>query len=374
MDSLPAPRNRIIFLDNLKILLAALVVWVHAAQPYGPGGSWFILPPAVLPIENIVVIGIFLAVSVSFFMGSFFFISAYFLPGSCDRKGAARFLRERLIRLGIPVLILLLTLVPAMNYLFYPQTMSFIDYYLHNTFFTTGNPALLSFDYLWFLVLLIAFALLYLALRHTQMTLPPVPFPGQAALLLTALVLGLAYFVVRIWFPINQWVLFHTFEPAHLPLYLLMFSGGILAYRNHWLDTIPASSARLWGAIVLAGVLVLPPMYLIFGAGNGGLSFGSFLHAIWEAFVGIGMLVLLLVLFKKYLDTAGPVRQALSENIYAGYLIYLPIVMSLQWLLIPAEIPMLAKFFLVGTFSVLICFLASQYLVRRIPYAEKVIF
>jgi glucans biosynthesis protein C len=350
-------RIRILFLDNLKVLLATLVILVHAAQPYGPGGSWFILPPPVIPLDNVLVIGIFLAVSVSFFMGLFFFISAHFLPGSCDRKGASRFLRERVIRLGIPLLILLLTLVPVINYLFYPKSTSFIDYYLHNTFFTTGNPATLSFDYLWFLVMLIAFGLLYIALRSTRLTLPPVSFPRQSVLLLTAAILGLAYFFVRIWFPLNQWVLFHSVEPAHIPLYFLMFIAGILAFRNHWLDNLPLSTVPLWGAIVIAGALLLLPMYVMFGASDGGFTLGSFLHSLWEAFVGIGMVIVLLTLFKKYLDTTGPVLRVMAENIYPGYFIYLPIVMSLQWLLIPVEIPTLGKFIVVGAISIPLCFL-----------------
>jgi peptidoglycan/LPS O-acetylase OafA/YrhL len=34
--------TRIYFIDNLKILLAVLVILHHAAQPYGPGGGWWI--------------------------------------------------------------------------------------------------------------------------------------------------------------------------------------------------------------------------------------------------------------------------------------------------------------------------------------------
>lgn len=34
-------------------------------------------------------------------MGLFFFIAGYFVPGPCDKKGVARFLRDRLFILGI---------------------------------------------------------------------------------------------------------------------------------------------------------------------------------------------------------------------------------------------------------------------------------
>ena len=367
-------RIRVHFLDNLKILLAAIVILVHAGQPYGPGGAWFLMPPPVIPLENLLVIGIFFAVSAAFFMGLFFFISAYFLPGSYDRKGAVRFLQERIIRLGIPLFILLVTILPVIHYFFYPHSASFIDFYLHNTFFTTGNLATLSFDYLWFVVVLILFGLLYSAWRYTRLTFPPVLFPSRSTLLITAVILGLASFSMRIWFPINHWVFF--IEPAHLPQYLLLFWAGILASRNHWLDNLPVSLARIWGAIVIAGILLLIPMGFIFGAdiGDGGFTIVSFLYSMWEAFVGIGMCIVLLILFQKRFDIVGPVRKILAENIFAVYLIHVPIVMTLQWLLIPVEIPSLGKFFVVGGIAIPLCFLISQYLVRRIPYAEKVIF
>jgi fucose 4-O-acetylase-like acetyltransferase len=36
-------------------------------------------------------------------MALFFFISAYLLVGSFDRKGRAKFLKDRLVRIGIPL-------------------------------------------------------------------------------------------------------------------------------------------------------------------------------------------------------------------------------------------------------------------------------
>jgi len=46
-------------------------------------------------------------------MGLFLLISAYFVPGSFDRKGASRFLKDRLIRLGIPMAVYSWVLSPT---------------------------------------------------------------------------------------------------------------------------------------------------------------------------------------------------------------------------------------------------------------------
>ncbi len=111
-----APTSRIYFLDNLKVLLAVLVVLHHAAQPYGPGGGWWIASEPY-NILDFVVLGIFMAVNASFFMGLFFMISAYFVPSSLERKGAAKFMKDRLVKLGVPILIFMIVVFPVMGYL-----------------------------------------------------------------------------------------------------------------------------------------------------------------------------------------------------------------------------------------------------------------
>src|SRR5438874_6121092 len=90
---------RLDYLDGLKVVLTALVIAHHAGQAYGPtGGRWPIFEP-----ERAAILGPFFSVNAAFFMGLFFLISAYFLPASFDRKGASAFLRDRFVRLGIPL-------------------------------------------------------------------------------------------------------------------------------------------------------------------------------------------------------------------------------------------------------------------------------
>jgi len=44
------------------------------------------------------------------------FFNTYFVPDSFDRKGPAKYLRDRAICLGIPTLIYMLFINPAINY------------------------------------------------------------------------------------------------------------------------------------------------------------------------------------------------------------------------------------------------------------------
>src|SRR5215510_8083832 len=97
---------RLDYLDALKVALTVLVIAHHAGQPYGPtGGRW-----PVFDDQRAGILGPFFAVNAAFFMGLFFLISAYLLPASFDRKRAPAFLKERFMRLGIPFVVVGLTI------------------------------------------------------------------------------------------------------------------------------------------------------------------------------------------------------------------------------------------------------------------------
>lgn len=202
--------TRLYYIDNLRILLAILVIMHHAGQPYGPGGGWWI--PAEPPqIIDTLVLGAFFGVNMSFFMGLFFMISAYFVPGSIERKGAKTFFKDRLIRLGTPLIIFSMLIFPIMLYLLHGiGVTSFKDYYLH-TYLTIaglmkGQGSTVS--YLWFLEHLLIFSGIYLlwykARGGRQMITHKIAFPNDVTVAIFTVFLGLAMFASRIVFPLNM--------------------------------------------------------------------------------------------------------------------------------------------------------------------------
>jgi fucose 4-O-acetylase-like acetyltransferase len=101
---IPERSKKIFYIDNLKVGLITLVVLQHALITYGVEGRWYYAQKtthigAIIPMTLLAVI------NQSFFMGFFFFLSAYFIPGSYNKKGAARFVKDRLLRLGIPLVL-----------------------------------------------------------------------------------------------------------------------------------------------------------------------------------------------------------------------------------------------------------------------------
>jgi fucose 4-O-acetylase-like acetyltransferase len=91
--------KRLHYLDHLKVVLTVLVIAHHASQAYAPlSGDWLISNPtksaALMPFQT---------VNAAFFMGLFFLISGYFVPGAYDRKSAGIARRMRRVFRKAPV-------------------------------------------------------------------------------------------------------------------------------------------------------------------------------------------------------------------------------------------------------------------------------
>ena len=99
-----ANANRLSYLDNVKVFLTVLVIFHHAGQAYGQGGGWAYMPSN--PAETLPWIWHFFSTNASFFMGLYFLISGYFVPRSYDRHGGRTFVRKKLVRLGIPLVVM----------------------------------------------------------------------------------------------------------------------------------------------------------------------------------------------------------------------------------------------------------------------------
>src|SRR5512137_67442 len=97
--------SRLLFIDNIRVFLTILVLLHHLMIIYAGSGSWGLYTEGRQDTITAVLGTWFCAVNQAYFMGFFLLISAYFVPGSYDRKGAGHFLKDRLIRLGIPLII-----------------------------------------------------------------------------------------------------------------------------------------------------------------------------------------------------------------------------------------------------------------------------
>jgi glucan biosynthesis protein C len=125
--------------------------------------------------------------------------------------------------------------------------------------------------------------------------------------------------------------------------------------------------------------VLFPIVFLLGGAleGNtepymGGLYWQSLAYSIWEQFVGVGMILALLVFFRKRLDRQGTLARSLSACTYTVYFIHAPVLVFLALALRGVTLHPLLKFALVAPVAVILCF-ALAYLLRKLPVLRNIL-
>jgi glucan biosynthesis protein C len=376
-------KTRLYFIDNLRILLIALVAMLHLAITYGAAGSWYYrnVPEGTMSVP----LTWYNATVQAFSMGLFFFISGYFTPGSYDRKGPRRFFKERLLRLGIPILCYDFVIGPLMAYPLIrvgakEMSGSYSDFLLryYSSFHIGTGP-------LWFVEALLIFAGFYILWRLFAKT--PISsvqdggkVPGNLIIALFALALGAVSFIVRIWLPIG-W----NFEPLNFqfpffPQYICMYIVGIIAYRRNWLARIPDAMGKLWLGVALLFILILFPALFVLGGvlkGNisafmGGLHWQCFAYALWEQFTGVAMIIALLFLFRKWFNRQTRVSKAMSASAYTAYIIHAPVVVLVTIAIRNISLYPLLKFALAVMIAVPLCFALGNF-IRQLPLAKRIL-
>jgi len=373
--------RRLAFVDNLRILLAGLVVLHHAGQPYGPtGGHW-----PVSHAEHAAILGPFFHVNASFFMGLFFLISGYFLPGAgagavavaVAGKGTAAFLKDRFLRLGVPILFFVFGLFPVLAWAGTPHA-SLGSYWARSILVQHE----FEFGHLWFVAHLLLYGVLYslwVRWRGTVHDLPERPFPGPRLVFLYILALGLVSAVLRLHYPVDRWVFWGIpLEPAHLPQYLSLFLLGILAQRHRWFERIPDRQGASCLALGLGAMLFRFSCTLLhwqfFGRPlrTGCINWMGIFWNLWEAALCAGLCIGLLWCFRRGLNHQNAFARLLSANTYGIYLVHVPILVVCQMMLGRTTLGPLALTGLSALVAWSISALASMAL-RRIPGARRVL-
>ncbi|HUQ58372.1 acyltransferase family protein [Lentzea sp.] len=337
---------RIFHIDNLRVFLTFLVVAHHSAAPYGnlplwPNWRQPASASAALPLDLLIL------VDQTFFMGLFFLLSGFFAPAGVDRRGPGKFAVERLKRVGIPFLAFVVLLRPLFvlpTYLDLPSATrpSFAVYYF--TSWLIG-PA-------WFLEVLLIFCLAYALLRHLRTTAEPVRSRPlrRRDLLAFVLVLAAATYAWRIFVPFGSYEpVLALPSPAYMPQYVLFFAAGVAAYRRRWLMSLPRRSG--WFGVLLVVVSSVP---MALGgyrglAASGDLTVVSPVHlalALWESLFAVGVILVLLRVFERFVAGSSPLSRYLADNAFAVYLVHAPVIVGVVAVLHPLDAAPVPKFLL----------------------------
>ncbi|MEH7444096.1 acyltransferase family protein [Bacillus sp. JJ1122] len=378
-------KDRLFFLDNLKIFLTILVVVHHVGQPYGgSNGFWYYIS------DDHFNLGRFFSVNAGFFMSLFFLISAYFLPASFRKKGTKTFLKDRLIRLGVPLLFGFLVLMPVLMYFFYInfrqyENISFFDYFF-SIYLGFGDmpdgwtgPVFpdMQFGHLWFIEHLLIYALLYAVfyrLLKGRISFGFLEDLNNSKLFLLAVLVSIITFAVRIKYPIDHWeglLGFIQVEYAHLPQYAWFFFLGILAFKYKWWDKLTGRMGGPWLAI---GLVFAGARYLtnIIPYSQGGFNSINLVYSFYETFLCFGLGFGLIYLFKTALNKTNSFLKMLADNSFAVYIFHLPMAVLMQYLFTSAGLAPFIKFIVVSIVTIIATFLFSI-LIRRIKVVRAII-
>jgi len=369
--------------------LVTLVILHHTAITFGGSGSFYYTETATDPVAALM-LTLFTNFNQAWFLGCFFLLSGYFSPASFDRKGSRQFLKDRLIRLGIPLLVFFFVLNPITVYVAFSHLPA-------SQVVAAGFTLPLTFNWqffvnsvgtgpLWFVEMLLIFEFGYALWRMTRRGNTKAqgekerPFPTYRRIATCILVLALSAYLLRIIVTLNAQVLGFP-SLFDLPQYLSFFIIGTVAARGDWLRKMPDVMAKRFFEIALAASGTLLTLAIIgtevsslgWGSLVGYGSLSSALYALWDSTFAVGMTMFVIAYFGRHFDHPGKLWNFSSKNFYGAFIFQAPVIVTVAAVLLSSvHIESLLKF---GLAAIIILPLtwALAYLVRKIPFVDRIL-
>ncbi len=381
-DATPRAKSRNAALDRARTFLTLVVLLHHAVIPYTHFGhtdptSWIGFDVVVLATD-------------SFFMAMFFFLSGLFVWPGLGRKALHVFLRDRLLRLGLPLVICAFTVIPLAYYaiaLRQTPDVTFSEFWWKTV--TVGPwPS----GPVWFVWVLLGFdltaSLLY---RLSPNLLDPINrlslrgFDRPSTFwLLLAVVSAILYVPALVHYGANKWFEFGPFsvQASRILLYASYFyigagvgaanfergvlsaSGQLPAGRWFWTIVTLIPYALMWCMIYIKrGILdnpdVLPEWY----------------QAIYGTFLVLFSASILFAILAFFLHSKAPgptLLDRMQADAYGMFLVHYPIVLWLQYWLFDFDLPAIAKAGVAFVATVILSWGVTAAL-RKIPGSNHVL-
>ncbi len=376
-DPTPNP-IRYHYMDNLRALAMLTGIFFHAALAYSPLLSQLWL---TADSQTSIAMDAFAWFTHLFRMPLFFLIAGFFTCYLVDRRGVSGMLKNRMMRVALPF-VLFLPLVWwslgagigwAITHVQNPSSMLQLISYMATVPDAPPPPA--TTTYLWFLYNLFQFYLVYALLSKTGL------LEGRWTRILTTpkfIVVALPLLMVP--------ALLTVAAPAPAPeqfmpqawsfgFFGLFFLLGSRLFRD------PEAITRLkpWApwllamSIVLYGVLfsMFPKSVTLEQAmaTTAGIPF-SWRHlgmSVLEAIVAVHMTIVCLVVGQSLLDRANKAMRLVADSSYWVYIIHLPVLFMVQYLLLDVNWNLWTKFACASLGTLAIGFVSYLLLVRWTP-------
>jgi hypothetical protein len=369
-------------LDRARTFLTLVVLFHHSVIPYTYFGHtdprfWIGFDAVVLATD-------------SFFMAMFFFLSGLFVWPGLARKGPFGYLRDRLIRLGLPFVICALTIIPIAYYaiaLRETPDVSFADFWWKTV--TVGPwPS----GPVWFLWVLFAFDLVASLLYRlrpnlldpiNRLSLRAAERPAEFFAVLLAVTAAL-YIPGRVRFGAGSWFEFGPFSVQHGRVLLyatyfffgagigataldrgLLSADGRLAKSGWgWLITALVPYCLMWVLVYIKREILGNPVHLPdWYEATYGLFFAAF---------SVTIMFAILAFFLRFKQSGWSILDPMQGDAYGMFLIHYPIVLWLEYWLFDVNVPAIIKAMIVFMLTVVWSWAVTAAL-RRIPGATLVL-
>jgi hypothetical protein len=378
----PRAKSRNLALDRARTFLTLVVLLHHAVIPYTYFGhtdpkSWIGFDVIVLATD-------------SFFMAMFFFLSGLFVWPGLGHKALAIFLRDRLLRLGLPFAIAAVTVIPIAYYAISLRQHPEIGFSAFWWNMITSGPW--PSGPLWFVWVLLAFdltaSLLYRVSAHLVDPInrlsqrgfdqPAVFFLFLLAVSAVAYVSSLLYFGPTHWFEFGPF----SVQASRLLLYATYFFVGAGIGAANFERGVLSANGRLaksswgWIATTLIPYCLLWVMIYIKREILGNPSpQPQWYHAIYGLlFVAFSAAILFAILayFLRFKNSGWSVLDPMQGDAYGMFLVHYPIALWLQYWLFDYDLPAIIKAAIGLALTIASSWVLTAAL-RRIPGATRVL-
>jgi surface polysaccharide O-acyltransferase-like enzyme len=375
----PAQRNAAI--DRARSFLTVVVLIHHSVIPYTYFGHTD--PARFIGFDAIVL------ANDSYFMAMFFFLSGLFVWPSLQRRSIAEFSRDRVLRLGLPFIVCVLTLIPLAYYAVEPRgsAESFAAFWWRTV---TVGPW--SSGPVWFTWVLLVFGVVAALVSRAAPDAPaPIIALSQRGFadplaffaLFAAVTLAL-YVPARLVFGPSEWfeagpiavqssrvLLYATYfafgigvGAARVGSGLISPGGALPRQWPGWSLAALVPYAAMWGLIaikreVLGNPPEQPPWY-------------ELMYGVAFALFSAAMLFALLALFLRFKAHGRSVLDWMQPNAYGIFLVHYPFVLWIQYALHDAGLSAIAKATIALAGALGLSWATSAAL-RRLPGAQRVL-
>lgn len=378
----PRAKARNLSLDRARTFLTLVVLLHHAVIPYTYFGH---TDPASWAGFDVVVLA-----TDSFFMAMFFFLSGLFTWPGIARKAPSVFLRDRLLRLGLPFAIAAFTVIPLAYYaiaLRHDPGLSFTAFWWKTI--TVGPwPS----GPIWFVWVLLAFDLTASLLYRVSARLVD---PGnrvslrgfdQPAVfwLLLVVVTAIAYVPALLYFGGSKWFELGPFsvQASRILLYFAYFFIGVSVGAANFDRGILSAGGQLPKQRWLWVIATLIPYCLMWGMiyikreilGNPDPQ-PHWYQAIYGTFFVLfsGSILLAILAFFLHQKSPGPnLLDRMQADAYGIFLVHYPIALWIQYALFDYSLPAIVKATIGFVLTVILSWGLTAAL-RKIPGASHVL-